>query len=38
VKIGNYEMIIQLDHFEQLKKGQSVNVSFKAAHGLLLSE
>ena len=38
VKIGNYEMIIQLDHFEQLKKDQSVNVSFKAAHGLLLSE
>ena len=38
VKIGNYEMIIQLDHFEQLKKGQSVNVSFKAAHGLLLSD
>ena len=38
VKIGNYEMIIQLDHFEQLKKDQAVNVSFKAAHGLLLPD
>ena len=36
VQIGNYEMIIQIDHFEQLNSGQNVYVSFVPEHGLLL--
>ncbi|MEE2745524.1 MAG: ABC transporter ATP-binding protein [Pseudomonadota bacterium] len=38
VQIGNYEMIVQLDHFEQLEKDQSVNVAFNSSHGLILKD
>jgi hypothetical protein len=36
VKIGSHEMIVQIDHFEQLDKGQTVYVSFLPQHGLTL--
>ena len=36
VKIGSHEMIVQIDHFEQLDPGQTVHVSFLPQHGLTL--
>ena len=36
VKIGSNEMIVQIDHFEQLDVGQTVYISFQPQHGLIL--
>ena len=37
VKVGTHEMNIQIDHFEQLEKGQTVYMSFLPQHGLTLT-
>jgi ABC-type Fe3+/spermidine/putrescine transport system ATPase subunit len=37
VAVGQHEMIVQLDHFEQLAKGQTVYLSFAPDHALGLA-
>ncbi len=38
VKIGPYEVGVQIDHFEELDPGQKVYLSFTPDHGLCLTE
>ncbi len=38
VKVGRYEIAIQIDHFEQLTPGQNVFLTFNPDHGLCLAE
>jgi ABC-type Fe3+/spermidine/putrescine transport system ATPase subunit len=38
VKVGRYEIGIQIDHYEQIVAGQKVSLSFKPEHGLCLTE
>lgn len=38
VKIGRYEVSIQIDHFEQIAPQQKVFLSFSPDHGLCLTE
>jgi len=38
VQVGQYEMGIQIDHFEQLSKGQKVYLTFQPDHALCLTE
>jgi len=37
VRVGGYEVGIQLDHYEQLEPKQKVFLSFKPDHGLCLT-
>jgi ABC-type Fe3+/spermidine/putrescine transport system ATPase subunit len=38
VKVGRYEVGIQIDHYEQIAPGQKVFLSFSPDHGLCLTE
>ena len=38
VRVGRYEVGIQIDHYEQLEPNQKVFLSFKPDHGLCLTE
>ncbi len=38
VKVGRYEVGIQLGHYEQIAAGQKVHLSFSPDHGLCLTE
>jgi iron(III) transport system ATP-binding protein len=38
VQVGQHEVGIQIDHFEQLSPGQKVYLTFKPEHGLCLTE
>jgi iron(III) transport system ATP-binding protein len=38
VRVGAYEINIQIDHFEQLDRGQTVFLSFHPDHGLCLTD
>jgi iron(III) transport system ATP-binding protein len=37
-RVGHYELVVQIDHFEQLSPGQVVHLSFRPEHGLCLGE
>jgi len=38
VQVGQYEVGVQIDHFEQLAKGQKVYLTFRPDHALCLTE
>ncbi len=38
VAVGQHELIVQLDHFEQLAPGQTVHLSFAPEHALCLAK
>jgi iron(III) transport system ATP-binding protein len=38
VRVGRYEVGIQIDHYERLSLGQTVFLSFRPEHGLCLTE
>ena len=38
VRVGSYEVGVQMDHFEQLSPGQKVYMTFEPDHGLCLTE
>jgi hypothetical protein len=37
VRVGQYELGVQLDHYESISPGQKVFVSFQPDHGLCLA-
>jgi hypothetical protein len=38
VKVGRYDVGIQINHYEQVAPGQKVFLSFSPEHGLCLTE
>ena len=38
VRVGEHELDVQIDHFEQLAPGQKVHLAFRPEHGLCLTE
>jgi hypothetical protein len=38
VKVGRYDIGIQIDHYEQIAPRQKVFLSFQPGHGLCLTE